>query len=60
MYIINDWMGNHLFQDKVFETTDDACVFLHSMFNEDEDLQEYSVVKSEDYEEDKRTLAPIY
>lgn len=43
-WIIEDWAGNHLFKEQVFDNQEDGFDFLLEQFPEDEDLQEYFVV----------------
>lgn len=43
-YIIKDWAGNHMFKDKVFNSSEEASDFLINEFpNDDDDLGEYFV-----------------
>lgn len=54
-FIIQDWAGNHLFKDKVFESFDDGWSFLDEHFNhlsdreKDDELGEYYVIEIKDY-----------
>jgi len=44
-YIIIDWAYNHLFQDQTWDTSEEAWDFLLQNFMNDDDLQEYNVVR---------------
>jgi hypothetical protein len=44
-YIIIDWAYNHLFQDQTWNTLDEAWDFLLQKFPNDDDLQEYNVIR---------------
>jgi hypothetical protein len=44
-YIIIDWAHNHLFTEKVFNSISDASNFLLQQFPNDNDLQEYYIIK---------------
>lgn len=44
-YIIEDWTGMTKFHWKIFNTTDDAFNFLLEEFKDDEDIQEFQIVK---------------
>jgi hypothetical protein len=56
-FIIRDWAGNHLFQNKEFDSFQDGWDFIHenvdnSKFDQtqnenDDNYQEYSVVEKE-------------
>ncbi len=43
-YIIEDWAGNHLFKDKVFESFEDGWDFIMEQFPDEDDLQDYYVI----------------
>ena len=44
-YIIEDWAGNHLFRDNVFDSFDDGWCFLMEEFPEDDGtLEDYFVI----------------
>lgn len=43
VWIIQDWAGNHLFQDKTFDDFEDGWDFLYSKFESEEDLGEFYV-----------------
>jgi hypothetical protein len=43
-FIVQDWAGNHLFREKVFDSYEDGWDFLLETFPEDEDLQEYYII----------------
>jgi hypothetical protein len=43
-YIIEDWAGNHLFKDKVFESFEDGWDFIMQQFPDEDDLQDYYVI----------------
>ena len=43
-FIEQDWAGNHLFREKVFDSYEDGWYFLQVTFSEDEDLQEYYII----------------
>jgi hypothetical protein len=50
-FIIVDWAGNHLFQDKTFETFENGWDHLYQYFDEnsmecDEWAQEYFVIEN--------------
>lgn len=53
-FIIQDWAGNHLFKDKVFESFDDGWYFLDVHFDylgdreKDIELGEYYVIEIKD------------
>jgi hypothetical protein len=44
-YIIIDWAYNHLFKDKLFDSVEDASDFLLDTFPNEDDLQEYYIIK---------------
>lgn len=44
-YIIIDWAYNHLFQDQTWDTSEEAWDFLLQNFMNDNDLQEYNVIR---------------
>lgn len=56
-YIIEDWAGNHLFQDETFETFEIGWEFIYknvdnskfdmSQDDNDNEYQEYYVIKTE-------------
>lgn len=43
-YIIEDWAGNHLFKDKVFDSFEDGWDFIMEQFPDEDDLQDYYVI----------------
>ncbi len=43
-YIIEDWAGNHLFKDKVFDSFEDGWDFIMEQFPNEDDLQDYYVI----------------
>lgn len=45
LYIIEDWAGNHLFKDKTFKSFEDGWEFLYELCLEDEDYEDYYVIK---------------
>ena len=53
-FIIQDWVGNHLFKDEVFESFDDGWYFLDVHFDhlgdreKDIELGEYYVIEIKD------------
>jgi hypothetical protein len=40
MFIIKDWAGNHIFQDRVFTSFEDGWEFLYVRFNKEADGDE--------------------
>lgn len=44
-YIIQDWAGNHLFKDQSFETFEDGWNFIYSEFPDEEELEDYYVIR---------------
>lgn len=56
-FIIQDWAGNHLFRDKVFNSFDDAWDFIYenvdnsefdeTQNNNDDNYQEYFVIEKD-------------
>lgn len=51
MFIVKDWAGNHLFQDKEFKTFEGGWDFLYEWFDENEmDPEEWA----QEYEIEER------
>jgi hypothetical protein len=48
-FIIIDWANNHLFQDKIFSSFDDAWSFLYEQFPELENFEDYEVIEEQYY-----------
>ena len=44
-WIIQDWISNHLFRDRVFSSFEDGWAFLDETFSDEEDMSDYYVVK---------------